>query len=1058
MIESFIDFFEAHVAATPHATAVVSATGELSYRDLDALARRQARELADRGVRPGDLVGVYAEPGSAMIAAILGVLKAGAAYVPLDPEYPEQRLDYLVEDSGMSAVLAEERLAARLSGRGLPVVGVASSADAASAPDVETVRRGPDDLVYVIYTSGSTGRPKGVRVTETNVVNLLKAVGESYKLSARDVTVFTHSFTFDASVLEILAPLAFGAKLVVAAAEERRDAAKLVAAVKRHGVTIWDMVPAMLAQVVDLPDFSADCASLRLAISGADVLPPGLAHRFLTLAPWCELQNQYGPTEATVITTVWPCTTDTAAGPVPIGFPIAGTSVHVLDDRLAPLAQGEIGEIYIGGAGVTAGYHRRPELTAERFVTDPDGRRLYRTGDLGRLRADGALEFQGRADRQLAVRGFRVEPGEIEDVLCADPTVQAAAVTTRGSGNDVLLVAYVTPAADAQILVPALRQHVRDALPEHLRPNVYVVMDELPLGISGKVDHRALPAPPSTRPELSVLYAAPGDREEQQVAATVAQILGLDEVGVDDNFFELGAHSLLATKIITRVRAEFQTDIPVSVVFEHPTVAGLVGWLRANADSATKVQGPTRADHTGPIPLSLPQEQVWFLGKLVPDSIAYATQAYLDLHGPVSVAVLEESLTEIVRRHELLRTVFVEGADGMPEQIVHPPFPVSVQVEDLSGEPEEIREILALDRMQAIVARPFDVGRLPLFRWVLFRLSADHHMLLLVEHHFIHDGWSFGVLMQELRECYRAFDEGGRPRLPELPVQFADYAVWQRQWLDGEEAERQWEFWREKLRGAEELLPLPTDRPRPQVQSHHGDVVVMPVPADLYRSIRQLGAATGATGYMVMTAIFTMLMNRYSGKTDMTIAISMANRRFESTERLIGMMINGGLLRADLSGDPTFGELRGRITEAALEIYRHQDFPFSKLVEYLNPERNLAYNPLYQVAFSYHDARVPQMSLGDTPAEIHYLQNYSAKHDLDVIVIPRGEQLATVPGSDPADEVLMEWIYSTDLFDRPTVAAMAEDFVELCRRVVDAPDKTLSELVGRAAADPSAKA
>ncbi|MDQ0798083.1 amino acid adenylation domain-containing protein [Streptomyces sp. B1I3] len=735
MTESFIDFFEAHVAATPDATAIVSTTGALSYHELDALARRQARELTDREVRPGALVGVCAEPGPAMIAAILGVLKAGAAYVPLDPEYPEQRLDYLVQDSGMSAVLAEEHLAPRLSGRGLPVIGVPNSAGAGSAPAFETVRRGPDDLVYVIYTSGSTGRPKGVRVTEANVVNLLNAVGEGYKLSEGDVTIFTHSFTFDASVLEIFAPLAFGAKLVVAAADERRDAAKLVAAVKRHGVTIWDMVPAMLAQVVDLPDFAADCASLRLAISGADVLPPGLAHRFLTLAPWCELQNQYGPTEATVITTVWSCTTDTAAGPVPIGFPIAGTSVHVLDERLAPVVPGEIGEIHIGGAGVTAGYHGRPELTAERFVTGPDGARLYRTGDLGRLRADGALEFHGRADRQLAVRGFRVEPGEIEDALCTDPAVQNAAVVTRGSGNDVLLIAYVTASADQSLLVPALRKRVGEVLPEHLRPNGYVVLDELPLGVSGKVDHRALPAPPSTRPELSVPYVAPGDRDEQKVATTVAQILGLDDIGVDDNFFELGAHSLLATKIITRVRAEFQTDVPVSVVFEHPTVAGLVGWLRVNADAATKVQGPPRADRTGPIPLSLPQEQVWFLGKLVPDSIAYATQAYLDLRGPVSVAVLEESLGEIVRRHELLRTTFVEGADGIPEQIIHPAYPVSVQVEDLSGEPEEIREILALDRMQTIVARPFDVGRLPLFRWVLFRLSADHHMLLLVEHH-----------------------------------------------------------------------------------------------------------------------------------------------------------------------------------------------------------------------------------------------------------------------------------------------------------------------------------
>jgi amino acid adenylation domain-containing protein len=334
--------------------------------------------------------------------------------VPLDPEYPQQRLDYLVQDSGMSAVLAEERLAPRLSGRGLPVIGVPSSAEAGSAPAVETVRRGPDDLVYVIYTSGSTGLPKGVRVTEANVVNLLNAVGESYKLTEGDVTIFTHSFTFDASVLEIFAPLAFGAKLVVAAADERRDAAKLVAAVKRHGVTIWDMVPAMLAQVVDLPDFAADCASLRLAISGADVLPPGLAHRFLTLAPWCELQNQYGPTEATVITTVWSCTTDAAAGPVPIGFPIAGTSVHLLDDRLAPVEPGEIGEIHIGGAGVTAGYHGRPELTGERFVTGPDGMRLYRTGGEIAQRAAGQHAHHARRGDAEAELG-RGEPDRVQE-------------------------------------------------------------------------------------------------------------------------------------------------------------------------------------------------------------------------------------------------------------------------------------------------------------------------------------------------------------------------------------------------------------------------------------------------------------------------------------------------------------------------------------------------------------------------------------------------------------------------------------------------------------------
>ncbi|MCT2589640.1 amino acid adenylation domain-containing protein [Streptomyces sp. N2-109] len=1050
MPASLIQRFEHFAAATPDAVALVFRETTLTYGELDALACAYSKRLAAMGVRPGDLVGVLADPGSEMVAALLGILKSRAGYLPLDPEYPPHRLSYLIEDADASALIVQSRFADRIPEAApavLPLEGVElerSPTTRGGKPE----ERGADDLLYVIYTSGSTGRPKGVRVESSSVANLLDAAGDFYKLTPDDVTLFSYSFTFDAAVLQIFAPLAYGARLVVAGAEERRDVGRLAQLADQHGTTVWDMVPAMLAQLVELPDLSDRCGSLRLVVAGADVLPPALAEQFRKALPSCALQNHYGPTEGTVTTTVWSCGSGEDSASVPIGFPIRGVSVHLLDPDGAPVPDGELGEIWIGGDGLAAGYHNRPELTAERFVADLStaGGRRYRTGDLGRFRADGALEFHGRADRQLAVRGFRVEPGEIESALCADPSVQSAAVTVRSSAQDAVLVAYVSPAAGHRIDVPQLRERVAETLPEYMRPNLFVAMDKLPYGVSGKVNYQALPEPPSGRPELSAPYVPPAGVQEQAVAAIVVRVLKVEQVGRQDNFIELGAHSLLMTRVATQLREEFQVEVPVSVVFEQPTVAGLAHWLSTEGESSgPAVPGPVPVDRVGPVPLSLAQEQVWCLGKLAPESIAYSTQAYLDIRGSLSVSLLEDALSEVVRRHEVLRTAFVER-DGKPQQVVREPFRMRVQVEDLSGEPEEIREILATDRMEEIISRPFDVGRPPLFRWMLFKLASDRHQLLLVEHHFIHDGWSFGILMEELQECYRAFSAGDEPNLTELPIQFADYAVWQRDWLNTDAAQQQLDFWQQKLAGAESLLPLPTDRPRPAVQSHHGDAVVVSLPRDVYGRLRQLAGVSGDTGYMVMTSVFTMLMHQYTGKEDVVVAISLANRRYEATEHLIGMLINGGLLRADLTGDPTFDELRKRVAAAALEIYRNQDYPFSKLVEHLNPERSLSYNPLYQVAFSYHDARVPRMSLGDAQVDINYTQNYSAKHDLDVIVIPRGEQLAADGEGDVAEGVTMEWIYSTDLFDRSTIVRMADEFVELCRRVGTAPDQKISQL------------
>jgi len=652
----------------------------------------------------------------------------------------------------------------------------------------------------------------------------------------------------------------------------------------------------MLTQFVEIPSVAATCASLRIVVSGADTLAPELVDRFFALLPECELHNQYGPTEATVTTTYWRCAPGAGESIVPIGHPIAGTSVYVLDEKREPVPTGMIGEIYIAGAGVAEGYRNRPDQTAARFLPDLNGpgtATVYRTGDLGRIRPDGALEFHGRADRQLNVRGYRVEPGEIEAALTAHPAVQETAVVSGGSGSGAL-VAHIGATSGEWPSAPELREHLARELPAYLMPTHYLLHDQLPRVVSGKIDYGALPEPPGTRPELTVAFAPPADPLQERVARIWSQVLNVDPVGVNDNFLELGGHSLLAIKVATRIRETCHRELPATAILEYPTIDEVVRWMREQTSEGPKhavVPGPLPVDRTRPIPLSYQQEQIWFLSQLLPDSIAYATQAYLDLHGPVSLSLLEDALAEIVRRHEHLRTAFVE-INGEPCQVIGEPFRPEIRVIDLTGLPVSIGEVRALDLMESFVARPFDVGAPPLFRWVMFRLADDRHLLLLVEHHFIHDGWSFGVLMSELRECYRAFADGTQPRLPPLPIQFGDYAVWQREWMKTSAAREQLDFWQANLAGAAKLLPLPTDRPRPRIQSHHGDAVLVPLPPGLYEKIRLLGAGTSVTGYMAMMAIFKVLLYCRTEQADLTVAVSVANRRHESTERLIGMIIN----------------------------------------------------------------------------------------------------------------------------------------------------------------------
>ncbi|HEV2361544.1 MAG TPA: condensation domain-containing protein, partial [Acidimicrobiales bacterium] len=761
--------------------------------------------------------------------------------------------------------------------------------------------------------------------------------------------------------------------------------------------------------------------------------------------------NAYGPTEATVCAT----SGEYAGGSErpSIGRPLPGVRVHILGEGLTEVPAGEAGEIYIGGAGVARGYLHREELTAERFVPDPwadeAGDRLYRTGDLARLRADGSIEFVGRTDHQVKIRGFRIEPGEIEAVLGEHPAVGSAVVVADESGTgDVRLVAYVAASEGTATTSAELRDHLALRLPEHMIPAVFVILAELPLTPNGKVDRQALPAPEATRNHMAgVAYVAPRSETELTLAAFWSELLGVQEPGVDDDFFLLGGHSLLATRLLTMVGERLGIELPLRAAFDSPTIAGLASVVD-DASGAARSALPRIgvAPRDEPLTASFSQEQVWFIEQLSPGNKAFNAQVSLRLKGHLDVEVLKAALTEIIRRHEMLRTS-MPAADGRPVLEIHPPFPAVVDEVDLQHLPPAQREAEANRRITALVRETFDITQVPLVRWTLLRLAPDDQILLHVEHHVVHDGWSFAVFVRELKALYDAYLAGESSPLAELPIQFADYARWERDLFASGALEDQFEFWARTLANAPAQLHLPTDRRRPKNQSMVGAARRVVLPPDLYESLRVFARGEGVTLFMTLLAAMVVLLHRYSGDEDIVVGSSVANRRPRETECLIGMMVNVLALRYDLSEDPTFREMLGRVRQTALDAFSNQDVPFDRLVQRLGLPRDLSRNPLFQVAFNFHDSPVPDLAMTGISGEVLERQNGSAKGDLSVTVIPRAEQRAGMAGESAADEKLvLVWEWSTDLFDDATVDRIIGHYENLLRAVIVAPEERIGEI------------
>jgi amino acid adenylation domain-containing protein len=1020
--------FEAQAARTPGAVATVFDDDSLTYRELNERANRLAHHLARLGAGPEARVGICLERSLEMVVAMLAVLKAGAAYLPLDPSYPADRLSYMLKDSGASLLVTRSSLRGMLVVDGVRIVPVDEDAAAIASNSADAPRTPVDaeNAAYVIYTSGSTGRPKGVQVTHANAASFFAAMDGRVGGTIPGTWLAVTRISFDIHVLELLWTLARGFKVVVHPdAEQAREEVTIDRQIRRHGVTHLQCTPSLAAMLIAESGVQA-LSGLERLLLGGEALPAELAARITAVLP-DGLVNMYGPTE----TTVWSAThaVEAAEGPIPIGRPIANTRVYVLDAAQQLVSARIPGELYIGGAGVTRGYLGRPGLTAERFIPDPfaadPGMRLYRTGDGARWRPDGTLEYLGRLDEQVKIRGFRIEPGEIEAALRQAPGVTDCAVVVRDDqAGDRRLVAYVVGGVETD----ALRAHVRQGLPEYMVPSAFVFLDALPLTPNGKLDRKALPAP-----ELAAgadRYVAPRTPTEEVLAEIWAQTLRLERVGAEESFFDLGGHSLLATRVVSRIRAVFGVELPLRALFDGPTVAELAGRVEEMRRAGVPVLPPVvPTGRTGPLPLSFAQERLWFLDRLEPGSTTYNLSTAWRLDGALDRAALERSLGEIVRRHDSLRTAFAE-VEGSPVQVVAPFAGFALPVEDLShlGEAELLR------RLGEEAARPFDLAAGPLFRAALLRLGDEDQVLLLSMHHAVSDGWSMGVLFRELSALMEAYREGRESPLRELPVQYADYAVWQREQLAGEVLDRQLSYWKERLAGAPELLELPTDRPRPAVRTYRGATVPVAFPLALLERLQALGRGEGATLYMTLLSAFQVLLSRYGAGEDVVVGSPIAGRTRREVEELIGLFINTLVMRTDLRGDPDFREVLRRVREVTLGAYEHQDLPFERLVAELQPERSLSHSPVFQALFTLQNNEGPGDVLAGLQVSRARGELATAKVDLSLVLAATSQGLRG------------ELNYSTDLFERATIERMVRHLERVLEQVAAHADVGISRL------------
>ncbi len=1030
---SIQELFEAEVERAPEAVAVIFGEQQLTYRELNERANQLAHHLRGLGVGPDTLVGLCLERSLELIVGLLGILKAGGAYAPLDPNYPPERLAFMLEDSAAPVLLTEKWFADILPAKS-KIVCIDSDWEqiARSSTDNPANQNSADSLAYLMYTSGSTGQPKGIGIPHRGVVRLVRNTNY-YDFGPDETLLQLAPISFDASTFEVWGSLLNGGRLVVMP-PDAPSLEELARALQQHGITTLFLTTGLFHLMTD--GQLESLLGLRRLLSGGEVLSPQAVHKVLEADSALTFCDIYGPTENTTFSTFYPMQSGASFGAtVPIGKPINNTQVYVLDSELRPTPAGVPGELYLGGDGLARGYHNRPELTGERFVPDPfsgvRGARLYRTGDRVRFLSGGNIEFLGRFDYQVKVRGFRIELGEIENVLAGHEAIKEVIVELRGEvSEEKRLIAYVVSESDADLSTEDLRDYLSMRLPDYMVPNSFVMLERMPLTSNGKVDRKALPEPDTQRPELAESYVAPRTQVEQQISEIWSSMLGIDLVGINDNFFELGGHSLLATQLASTVRKQFQIELPLHVIFDSPTVAEMAAHVEAlsstEPESSVQVIAPVARERA--LPLSFAQRRMWFLNQLEPESAYYNVPLAMKLTGRLNTDALEQAINEVIRRHEVLRTTIVAG-DGEPAQVINEDVRLAVTVEDISEEGEDRASELAAEES----TKPFDLSRWPLLRLRLLKLGPEDHVVLFTMHHIISDGWSMGVFVREVAALYAAFVEGKPSPLPELPLQYADFAAWQQESLRGRVLEDHFDYWKQQLSGAPTILDLPTDKARPAIQKFRGANEAFSASKNVTEQLLALSRQEGATLFMTLLAAFNVLLYRYTGQADILTGAPIANRNRAEIEGLIGFFVNTLALRAQMESDKSFRSLLRQIRATTLSAYAHQDLPFEKLVQELHPERDMSRSPLFQVMLVLQNAPQQALELPGLTLSVFETKSRTAKFDLMMTIV------------EGADGLTGELEYDTDLFDAITIKRMLGHFQTLLQSVVAQPDQRLAE-------------
>ena len=1050
---------EAQVEQTPDATALIFEGAQYTYRQLNEQANQLAFYLKRLGVGPEVIVGVALERSFELVTALVAILKAGGSYVPLDPDLPADRLAFILEDL-------------RLGSRGQDVLVLTQSSLAIHFPEqntrivpLDTIQKQvvlestanlpcsatSDNLAYVIYTSGSTGKPKGALNTHRGICNRLLWMQDAYRLTAADCVMQKTPFSFDVSVWEFFWPLMTGARLAIARPGGHKDSAYLLSLIRKQQVTTLHFVPSMLQIFLEEPELET-CTSLRQVICSGEALPYTLQERFFARHP-ATLHNLYGPTEAAIDVTSWTCQREGPQGVVPIGRPIANTQIYILDPHGQPVPVNAQGELYIGGIGVARGYLNRPELTTERFLSDPftdrPDARLYRTGDLARYLPDGTIMYLGRVDNQVKLRGFRIELGEIEAVLGQHPAVRETVVIVHtDTTGDKRLVAYVVMHKGHDLSIQDMQRYMARQVPDYMIPATLVALEAFPLNTSGKVARNELPAPAGERPELAHAFVAPRTPAEVYIAGIWSTVLGIEQVGVEDDFFTLGGHSLLAMQIASRLRETFGIEITLRAILHAPTVTQLAALVTDLAGSPTALSqsglpglprqarslalsAPGNVGNAIMLPASFAQQNLWFLDQMTPWNAAYNIPATVHIRAALDPLVLRQCFQEMVQRHETLRTTFAL-VDEQLMQVIAPALTLPLAEKDFRDIPHAEREMRARHWIEEEAARPFDLANGPLLRLTLLHLDEQEYVLVLVMHHCVSDGWSISLFFRELSTLSTAFAAGLLSPLPELPAQYADFAVWQRERVRGTLLETQLAYWRRQLADAPPTLELPLDYPRPATFTRQGATYIFDVPGALTEALKAFSQREGVTLYTTLVAAFLTLLYRHSGQDDLVIGTAIAERQLPEVQGLLGIFLNTLALRVDFSDNPATRVLLQRVHDVALDAYANQDVPFELLVQDLHLDRSASQNPLFQVALML-DPPAPRLAHGWTLTRM-VTGTGASKFDLSL-------ELDELPTG-----LVGHLEYSTDLFDESTIVRMAEHWQVLLAGMVADPAQPVAQL------------